>query len=596
MFTPRAWWFLFATLLLVAAAVITHHPVIGFLAFTLLLWFLGQWLVFAVRWRACERRFVVRRELRDERGPVNALWAGHTFAINVELHTPNRTGLAHVAVADWLPFAVEQVSGATTTDGPLRLGRPLRLSYRVRCTAVGPVRFEGVKIQIADLHGFFSHATFVSAPLIRRVLPVLADAKGHAATTKRHNLLPPPGVHRHLRAGSGSELLDLRDYLPGDPPKTIAWKISARRDKLITKEYESEVPLRCTLFVDTSNSVRVGGPGQSALTGCVQIAAAVAQANAAARDLTGMCLFDEERATRIRPARTASHVAALLNQLADAARLPPATGQARMSDLLPLGYSFAQEIYPDMLRPPLNTTPALLGWSLRGPRLFLALFVPFYALLSLVVYFLLGGRRRRLAWRKRLAAFLAAHYLLAPGGLGLLLHDDEYFLLLLQRLLAEHDVPYPLPFYDRRGRYLFAAPGKIDVLARGLVEAVSRGHDNELFVLLVDLLELTDRLEPLLRAVRVALARHHQVLVVCPWPPGMAPPEESSAASAPLGGVPDAPNAVRQLTAERFQRAFEHVRQSFARLGVSVLCARSGDPVGLILRRLERLRLAGRRR
>src|SRR5439155_4713729 len=129
-----------------------------------------------------------------------------------------------------------------------------------------------------------------------RVLPPLADASGHAPTVKRHNLLPPPGVHRLHRAGTGSELLDLRDYLPGDPPKTIAWKASARRDRLITKEFESEVPLRCTLFLDTSQSVRRGGPGNNALTRLAEVAACVAQANAAARDLTGLCIFDESGA------------------------------------------------------------------------------------------------------------------------------------------------------------------------------------------------------------------------------------------------------------------------------------------------------------
>src|SRR5207302_354096 len=67
----------------------------------------------------------------------------------------------------------------------------------------------------------------------------------------------PPGMHRLYRPGSGSELLDLRDYQPGDPPRTIAWKVSARRDKLITKELEREVPVRCTLLLDTSRSVLV---------------------------------------------------------------------------------------------------------------------------------------------------------------------------------------------------------------------------------------------------------------------------------------------------------------------------------------------------
>ena len=54
------------------------------------------------------------------------------------------------------------------------------------------------------------------------------------------------------------------------------------------------MPLRCTLFVDTSNAVRLGPPGRNALARLVEIGSAVAQANMTARDLTGLCLFDEE--------------------------------------------------------------------------------------------------------------------------------------------------------------------------------------------------------------------------------------------------------------------------------------------------------------
>src|SRR5205807_3871464 len=114
--------------------------------------------------------------------------------------------------------------------------------------------------------------TFVRAPLVFRILPGTLVGKVGGATKKRTNELPPPGIHRLRQPGSGSELLDLRDYIPGDPPRTIAWKVSARRDKLITKEFESEVPVRCTLFLDTSNSVRLGPPGKVPLARLVEIA------------------------------------------------------------------------------------------------------------------------------------------------------------------------------------------------------------------------------------------------------------------------------------------------------------------------------------
>src|SRR5205823_5793624 len=171
-------------------------------------------------------------------------------------------------------------------------------------------------------------------------------AEGRTAASKRHNLLPPPGINRLPRPGSGSELLDLRDYLPGDPPKTIAWKASARRDRLITKEFESEVPVRCTLFVDTSNAVRVGKAGQRPLNKLVEIAASVAQANAAARDLTGLCLFDERTTTYVRPARGTRHLARQINLLVDAAARQSAADEVGVEQLLPAAYAFAREVYP----------------------------------------------------------------------------------------------------------------------------------------------------------------------------------------------------------------------------------------------------------
>jgi hypothetical protein len=215
-----------------------------------------------------------------------------------------------------------------------------------------------------------------------------------------------------------------------------------------------------------------------------------------------------------------------------------------------------------------------------------------------------GSKRRRDRWRKQLAAIVSVRYGLAPGGLAALLEDDDAFALHLQRFLSEHQVPYTLPLYNEEGRYLFAAAAKVPVLADALVRAVGRGRDNELFVLLADLLELDDCLDPLLRAVRVALGRHHQVVILCPWPPGLALPHDNPArqAAASLAVHGPRPSALGlrssviwdQVTTRRFHLAYQRLRRTFARLGVAVLCAAGDEPVPLILSRLERLRTVGR--
>jgi uncharacterized protein (DUF58 family) len=661
MLTTRGWLFVLTVVPLLALAMLLpivdvlppfgHQPLI-LVGFTLLGWFLVEWFLFAVRARTVLRQLTIQRDLRDERGEVVNLWAGRTFQVRVRIACPTWPGLPHLLLTDRVPFGVEQTGGepgGPCYEGALTPAQPAELVYRIRCPAAGQVRFEGVRVQMTDLQGFFYHRTFLADGTIARVLPVLSAVESRLPITKRFNLLPPPGVHRHRRPGTGSELLDLRDYMPGDPPRMIAWKVSARRDRLITKELESDVPVRCTLFVDTSNSVRLGPPGQNALARLVEIAAAVAQASAGNRDPVGLALCDEREVNYLRPARTRRHLTDVLNLLADAVGKPPTTGEAPIEQLLPLGYSFAQEVYPDLMRPHVNHFPAWLPWlkprSLwTVPRPTLGDF--FYWILPLIVlvsslgivyllvrlwielawwlrdygqglsHFLGAGmlavtgimmvflffrvlrmffpqRRREYRWRKLLSALLSHRHGLAPGGVATLLEDDRLFALHLQRFLAEHHVPTPLQLYDEQGRYLFASPGKVDVLANALLRAVGKGHDNELFVLLVDLLELNDHLAPLLRAVKVTLARHHQVIVVCPWPPGMLPPgSEEDPQLAARRATQDQPRArlVAEATTKRFHEAFATVRRTFARLGVSVVCAQDKHPARLIVDRIDRLR------
>jgi uncharacterized protein (DUF58 family) len=652
MLTARGFWFFVLILLILGAGIVLSHTTLGVLGLTLLLWFLWEWLVFSLRVHGLVRHLRVARQIRDEKGPVASVWAGHMFEVRLQVWLESGMALPYLRVSDRVPFGVDRLQGDTERDGSVSRDQVLELGYRMLCPRPGRLRFEGVAVQLADLQSFFYYATFLSGPTVYRVMPPMADSRGHVATSKRHNLLPLLGIHRNPRPGSGSELLDLRDYLPGDPPKTIAWKPSARRDRLMTKVFESEVPVRCTLFVDTSTSVRVGPPGRNALSRLVEISACVAQASAGARDLTGLCLFDENKTTSYSPpARGARHLVQLINLLADAAAKAPSPGDARLRPLLRLGYGLAQELYPRLLEPDINESPWWLPWlwpqpfyTVRRPTApdrferglfwtWLCLWVAAYGFLMLflrgplIVQLIFGtglalamgagflltlpvlrayvlflpSRLRIFHRRKRLAALLSVRYGLAPGGLALLLEDDDLFVTYLQRFLADHQVPYPLPMYDRKGRYLYAAPGKVSVLGAALLRAVGKGHDNELFVLLADLLELEEQLGPLLRAVKVARARHHRVLVVCPWPLGVPPPRAEGQEDRRRRRPSPIPivrlkETLVQTTTSRFHHAYHRLRRTFARLGVQVLCAQGGDPARLILQRLDQLRLLERKR
>ena len=678
--TARGWWCLFCAVVVLLAGILfragspahSGYPTPVLVGLTLLLWLGWEWLFFSIRVRALLRRLRVERQVCDERGPVTTLWAGRDFTVRVALRLRGPGRLPYVVVADPVPFAVVHEEGATSADGELRPDEPIQIDYRIHCPLTGLARFEGVRVELADLHGFFAHVTFVRAPVVLRILPKSLIGKVGGGTTKRHNELPPPGVHRLRQPGSGSELLELRDYIPGDPPRTIAWKISAKRDRLITKEFESEVPVRCTIFLDTSSSVRIPSPVDERLGGkrrsraegpdakppattwkpldqLVEVAAGVIRSSLANRDLAGLCLFDEKAVRLVRPERTQQHASRLMQLLGEAAGLAPVAARADPEQLTPIAAALAQEVYPDLLRPEVNHVPMWWSWLIATPRytrhgrgrldalyrrkgtiLKGALFlVPLLLSLNIaslavdwlpdwsraVLVLLLGlsfpaasaawmlfgfgvlvsGRQRRLArLRKRLAALFALRHGPIPGGLEALLEDDDLYSLHLQQFLAEHQVPCAVPLYDPQGRYLFNRPEKLAVLGQALTRAAGQGRDNELFVILADLLELEGHLEPLLQSVRVALARHHQVVVVCAWPRGVPLPSEELPGRPPRRGTVH--GLVLELAWDRLHTAFAAVRKAFAGMGVPVTCASSDEAVPLIVQRLQRLRSVGGRR
>jgi uncharacterized protein (DUF58 family) len=541
-------------------------------------WFIWEWANFCYRARVTIRELQVARTVSDNRGPVTTLWAGQSYGVAVGV-TLRRGRIPFVVLTDRSPSGATVATGQARYVGTLAAGESVKWTFRIRCDRIGAVRFEGVRLRLADYQGFFYFETFLREAVELPALPGLTASRSSRRGDKRFNMLPPPGIHRFRRPGTGSELLELRDYRPGDPPKRIAWKISARRDELITREFESEVPLRCTLVLDASSVTRLGPIGETALARFCTIAAGVAQEAIGQRDLVGLAICTDHACTYLPPARTSANLIAIFRELARAAALQPQVTTDNIRQLIIRSHALATDVYPDLMSPSINRFPVLLPWVSPQPSYSVrrrGIRRRYWHALSNVNSV---SVRRHFAWRKRLAALITAKYELPPGAVALMLDDDAAIAWQLQHLLAEHRIDFDVPLSEEYLRDSAA----IEQQARALTRAVSRGRDNELFVLMGDYVWRTGGLTNLLRSVRVARARHHQVLVV-----------QSGRPVGDVGAVPTGLTAAQLIEIagqQRSARAWKATRRAFGRLGVPVAPADAGDPVRLIMHRLEQLRL-----
>jgi uncharacterized protein (DUF58 family) len=683
MLSPRGTWLLvFLVLVLVIGAfLVPYYSVVpALLAVTLLLWFAAEWVLFQARSNAAVSRLKVSRQVLQGGREVPMLWAGLGFEVRVTVENPSRFAVPFAVLEDRAAVATERTDGESQRFAHIPARGSVEIVYTLKAPSPGVLRFEGVKVRVADLNGFFYRRVFLRLPVEFLVLPPLADDEGRQRATKRFNTLPPPGIHRLRRPGSGSELLDLRDYRPGDPPKMIAWKPSARRDRLITKEFENDVPVRCVLFLDTSEGVRLGPPGNTLLTRMAGVAAAVAQASAGNRDLVGLTTFDEKEAKTSQPARTKIHMINVLRRLAEVSSLQPGVQGVPPEQLTRRAYPLAQDLYPELMARRVNSMPLMRLWIPLLDRKwgFLALvviainlalvyffrdyrtarldsagratrhlagnwhFIPkliafgllvwwymFWPMILTTVFWFLhsfrgwfGERRKELTRRKQLAQLFALQDGTGPDAVERYAFDDDAYGRRVATFLQHHLLRCPVPLYDEQGRYRFRCAGKAPVLAGAMVRAVSRARDNELYVVLADLAELGHDLAPVVRACRVARARHHHVLVIVPWPADVPSPDDPEGATTPSAAADDdAPaersrragakprnlkqkqarmaaeargsslvRAVRQSLTKQYHESFKTLRRELGRVGATVMRVSDGDPVQLVLDRLDRVR------
>jgi uncharacterized protein (DUF58 family) len=109
------------------------------------------------------------------------------------------------------------------------------------------------------------------------------------------------GMHRSPYQGMAVEFAEHRQYVAGDDPKHLDWKVFGRSDKLYIKQYQQETNLDVVLLIDASASMGYGSldvkPGWGGTTASRREAkwTKFDHATALATALSYLCLQQQDR-------------------------------------------------------------------------------------------------------------------------------------------------------------------------------------------------------------------------------------------------------------------------------------------------------------
>lgn len=183
--------------------------------------------------------------------------------------------LINLVLEDNLTFSIPHEQRKRFLLEYLGPGSSLNLEYRCQCPRRGRYEIGPFTIYFFDPWGlfFFKKTFFLYSELY--VYPKTFYIPRFPPLTK--GAVPWFGIETSHVSGDEHEFYGIREYKPGDPIKRIHWLSTARKNKLIVKQFEHQVFFRASIIFNLDKDKNFGEGKESVAEYIVKIAASVAK-------------------------------------------------------------------------------------------------------------------------------------------------------------------------------------------------------------------------------------------------------------------------------------------------------------------------------
>lgn len=129
------------------------------------------------------------------------------------------------------------------------------------------------------------------------------------------NQLVDVGIKRIRRAGTFSEFDQIKDYVVGDNYRTINWKATARRSKLMVNQFQEERSQQIFNVIDMGRSMKMPFEGMALLDYAINSSLILSNTAIIKYDKTGLITFNRKVTTFLQAERTNKTMAKILELL-----------------------------------------------------------------------------------------------------------------------------------------------------------------------------------------------------------------------------------------------------------------------------------------
>lgn len=188
--------------------------------------------------------------------------------------------------------------------------------YRLYASSRGGYRFGDLIVRWPSRLGLAIRQIRIPAAELVKVYPNIRQARAFELSARRNRQLQL-GARRSRLRGQGRDFESLRDYVRGDEMRHISWTATARRGRLITRQYQIEKNQSIVVMIDAGRLMTSRIETLTKLDHAINAALAIGYVAVSGGDNIGLLVFNRQVASYLPPKRGHAQLLAMTEALYD---------------------------------------------------------------------------------------------------------------------------------------------------------------------------------------------------------------------------------------------------------------------------------------
>ncbi len=198
---------------------------------------------------------------------------------------------SRLTVIDEVPFQFQ----ARDTAFKLTIGakKNKTLEYIVKPLKRGEYNFGALNVYVKSPIGFIQRRYRFSQDLIVPVYPSFLQMRKYELLAIS-NYLTNAGIKKIRKIGSNAEFDQIKEYVSGDDFRTINWKATARKNKLMINQFQDEKSQQVYSIIDMGRVMKMPFDGLSLLDYAINASLVISNIAMLKQDKAGIVIFSHK--------------------------------------------------------------------------------------------------------------------------------------------------------------------------------------------------------------------------------------------------------------------------------------------------------------